>query len=114
MREFDSRRELRYPPFSRLALVAAEAKDEKTALAACEKAAEAVNALAVQKGLHSPDDFEIAGPAPCREGAGKLKRFHFLVKTESPAFAGAVSGLFPQRFFPKAAIKAVSGPYNFR
>ena len=77
--ELELRKDLGYPPFSKLGLLVYRAKEEKKALAAAEKAADMLRKGAPSLGV------EICGPAPA--GIFKLRghyRFQVLLKAPKP------------------------------
>lgn len=78
-RELELRKDLDYPPFSKLGLLVYRAKDEKKARTAAEKAAEVLRKDAGKYGV------EVVGPAPA--GIFKLRghyRFQVLLKAAKP------------------------------
>ena len=78
-RELELRKDLEYPPFSKLGLLVYRAKDEKKAHGAAEKAADVLRKDAGKYGV------EVVGPAPA--GIFKLRghyRFQVMLKSPKP------------------------------
>lgn len=76
-RELAARRELRYPPFGKLARILCMAKDKDKAAAAARQAAERAGIC---------PDIQVLGPAPAPIERVKEKwRWHVLLKTPKPA-----------------------------
>ncbi|MFA5161692.1 MAG: primosomal protein N' [Elusimicrobiales bacterium] len=114
MREFEARKDMGYPPYSRLVRVLAESADGAAAEAACQIALETISKTAELCGWKTPEDYEIAGPAQCyTPKTSKMQRWHLLVKCRRDSIAPEIPPLFDKK--PKSVrLRAICDPYSFR
>ncbi|MDQ3389072.1 MAG: primosomal protein N', partial [Gemmatimonadota bacterium] len=95
-RELRARREPAYPPYSRLVNVVLSGVEEDATQEASERAAEWVKGLIAARGL---TNILVMGPAPCPIDRIRGRwRWHFLLRSGSPAILGEVARYFHAGF----------------
>ena len=88
-RELESRQHPAYPPFVRLLNVVVSSPDQRLVASTAEGAAEWLNRWIGDADDIGPDDIGIVGPAPSPiERLHRRWRWHFLVRSASPALLG--------------------------
>ena len=115
MHEFEERKALGYPPYSKLLRFVAEARDEEAALQACDDAIAAITATAQAAHMRQPEDFDIAGPAPCHtRPTDKVKRYHLLIKCKNPTLPEKLVPVLEKKPAKGIELRTVCDPYSFR
>jgi primosomal protein N' (replication factor Y) len=115
MHEFEERKALGYPPYSRIVRFISQSRDEDAAFCACEEAIAQVNAASAAAGMSQPADYDIAGPAPCHtRPADKVKRCHVLIKCKTAALVKRLVPVLEKKPAKGLTTKVVCDPYSFR
>ena len=95
-KEFETRREPSYPPFSRLVNVVVSGLDEKATQEAAVAAADWVSGLLVARRVR---EVALIGPAPCPIDRIRARwRWHFILRSGSVKMLGKVSRYFFEKY----------------
>jgi primosomal protein N' (replication factor Y) len=103
-KELETRREPRYPPFTRLVNVVVSGREEAATQEAATAAAEWVAGLLASRRIQ---DVALVGPAPAPIDRIRGRwRWHFLLRSEGVKTLGKVSRYFYERWRPPASKSA--------